>query len=73
MLICRNSDVPGRLAAITGVIAEQGVNLANCSVGRDAEAEQAMNAIELDEALSDSGLDALRAVDGVEGVHQVLL
>jgi len=73
MLICRNSDVPGRLAAITGVIAEQGVNLANCSVGRDVDAQQAMNAIELDAALSDAGLAALRAVDGVEGVHQVRL
>jgi len=71
MMICRNTDVPGRLAAIAGVIAEQGVNVANCSVGRDLEASIALNAIELDAALPAEALDALRALDGVHAVTQV--
>lgn len=71
MIICRNADVPGRLAAIAGVIAEQGVNVANCSVGRDLDAAVALNAIELDAALSAEALEALRALDGVQAVTQV--
>ena len=65
MLLCCNEDYPGRLAAITGIIAKHKVNVANCALGRDRKLNLAMDSFQLDEELSEVALEELRALNGV--------
>lgn len=66
MLFIRNLDQPGRLAAITAVIADHGINLANLALGRDVDLDKAFNAIQLDQVASPELRKALLGLDGVE-------
>jgi len=68
MLFIRNRDQPGRLAAITAEVAAHGLNVANLTLGRDADLDMAFNAIQLDQEPSEGLRDALLALDGVEWV-----
>ncbi len=71
MLFCRNRDRPGRLAAITAAIAEHGINVANCALGRDRGNDNAMNAFQLDAPLSESGRAGLLQLDAVDWAAEV--
>lgn len=66
MLFCRNLDRPGRLAAITGLIAEHGINVANLALGRLPDHSMAFNAIQLDQPSSAALRTALTNLEGVE-------
>lgn len=66
MLFVRNRDQPGRLAAITRVLAEHELNVANLALGRDEELGMAFNAVQLDHEPNGELSKALLALDGVE-------
>ena len=69
MLLVRNDDRPGRLAAITRVIAEHGVNIADMALGRERRSGQALAVLHLDSPLPEGGLREMRAVPGVSRVQ----
>jgi len=73
MLLCCNEDYPGRLAAISAIIAEHGINIANCALGRDANKKLAMDTFQLDEPLPDAALYELRDLIGVRWAHVLTL
>ena len=65
LLLYQNDDQPGRLAAVTTVLARNGINIADASLGRDAKTGRALSALELDVELRNGVIDEVRAADGV--------
>lgn len=60
-LVVLARDVPGTIAAIAGVFAEDGVNLATMRVDRTGRRKDALMTIEVDEPISDAALAEIRA------------
>ncbi|MCH2112268.1 MAG: ACT domain-containing protein, partial [Planctomycetes bacterium] len=73
LLLVVNEDTPGRLAAITAVIADSGANVADLALGRDKATGTALNAIHLDGPLTEDALERVGAIDGVAWVRQLAL
>ncbi|MCB0711699.1 MAG: phosphoglycerate dehydrogenase [Ignavibacteriae bacterium] len=66
LLLIRHQDRPGTLAAISAVLGEEGVNIADLSLGRKSEGEEAITLVRLDTALSEEGIAKLEAIEQVE-------
>lgn len=73
MLLVENDDTPGQLAAITAVIAESGVNVANLALGRCREQGRALATFRLDSGLPETALAALETLPGVARVRHMRL
>ena len=61
MLVVRNDDVPGMIAAVTGVVGEAGVNIDDMHLGRSEEGRAALMMLATDDAVSDDVQGAIRA------------
>ena len=61
MLYTRNKDVPGVIGALGGTLGDLGVNIANFTLGRAANGDDAIAILYLDAAISDDALAALQA------------
>lgn len=72
IVIYRNVDKPGMLAATSSAFANKGVNIAALSLGRLKDS-QAITAFTIDGKLNDADLEEIRAIDGVQGVRSVSL
>lgn len=72
IVIYRNVDKPGMLAATSSAFANKGVNIAALSLGRLKDS-QAITAFTIDGKLQDADLDEIRAIDGVQNVRYVSL
>ncbi|MDA0378035.1 MAG: phosphoglycerate dehydrogenase [Bacteroidetes bacterium] len=68
MLLYRNQDRPGMLAAVGTLLAEAGINIGSMALGRNRPGEEALTVIAVDSPLPETVLDA---VSGLEGVHRV--
>jgi len=68
MLVVRNDDVPGMIAAVTGVVGEAGVNIDNMHLGRSEEGRAALMILATDVAVPDDVQGAIRALAGVVSV-----
>lgn len=69
-LIVRHRDVPGMIATVSGMLAQEGINIATMRVSRRSQGGEAMMAIEMD-VLPGSGL--LSRLEGVEGLTRATL
>lgn len=67
-MIIRHVDIPGAIANVTGVLARQGLNIANMQGYRREAGGDAMIVIELDGIPDDSTLESIRALPCVQGV-----
>jgi D-3-phosphoglycerate dehydrogenase len=65
MLYITNQDVPGIIGHIGTTLAQAGVNIATFHLGRAAPGGDAIALIEVDEALDEAVLAAVRAIDGI--------
>lgn len=65
-LIIHHEDVPGKVAAVSGVMAQRGINIGNMSVYRCGAGADAMMVFELDNALDEATLDEIRQIEGVQ-------
>jgi D-3-phosphoglycerate dehydrogenase len=68
LLVCRNLDVLGVIGKIGSILGEQGVNIANFALGRERSGPkpvQALAVVQVDAAVSDKVLEALRTIDGL--------
>jgi len=61
MLYTTNKDVPGIIGTLGGVLGENNVNIANFTLGRAAEGEDAIALLYVDGAVAPATLDALTA------------
>jgi L-serine dehydratase len=64
-LIILARDVPGTTAAITRLLADEGVNIAFLEVGREKRGREATMIIEADQPIPESVLDKARAFEWV--------
>lgn len=64
-LIVLHRDVPGMIAAVTGRVADSGVNIGNFRLSRPHKGAEAVMTIETDGAVAPALLDELRAVPDI--------
>jgi D-3-phosphoglycerate dehydrogenase len=68
MLVVRNDDVPGMIAAVTGVVGSAGINIDDMHLGRSAEGAAALMILATDVDVTDEVQTAIRALPGVVSV-----
>ena len=68
MLVVRNDDVPGMIAAVTGVVGEAGINIDDMHLGRSNEGRAALMILATDVAVPDDVQGAIRGLPGVVSV-----
>lgn len=71
MLIIRNKDVPGVIGHIGGILANHKINIADMSLGRKSAGGEAMTILNIDEAVSEVGIDELKALEAIIDIDQV--
>ena len=67
-LIVQNRDQPGHVRDVSGVLADDGVNIATLHLYRDYPGGSAVMIIETDKAVDGESLTRLRAMPGITGV-----
>ena len=73
MVVCMNDDKPLIIGRVATIIGEQGVNIANLVLGRDAKGGRAATILNVDEPLSDEVMEKIRAVPHVNQARLVVL
>jgi D-3-phosphoglycerate dehydrogenase len=67
VLVVRNSDTPGVIGRVGTYLGARGINIDNMVVGQSrATGMAAMMGVNVDRALTEEELDAIRALDGIE-------
>lgn len=69
LLVVRNDDRPGMIAAVTSALATAAVNIDDMRVGHDPDGAAAMQVLATTPAVSPEVQDQLRLVDGIVSVH----
>jgi D-3-phosphoglycerate dehydrogenase len=69
LLLFGNVDQPGVLAAVSGVLARHGINIANVSLGRREGAGKALTVIRVDDPVSGEVMAELEGLPMVEGAR----
>jgi D-3-phosphoglycerate dehydrogenase len=69
LLVVRNDDRPGMIAAVTAALAEARVNIDDMRVGHDPDGAAAMQVLATTPEVPEAVRDALRTVDGIVSVH----
>ena len=65
LLLLENSDIPGIVASVGTVLARNGVNIANMSLGRDERGGHALMVLNLDSAPEASVRAELESLEGI--------
>jgi L-serine deaminase len=68
MLVVRNDDVPGMIAAVTGVVGQAEVNIDDMHLGRSEAGRAALMILATDVAVPEDVQTAIRALPGVVSV-----
>jgi D-3-phosphoglycerate dehydrogenase len=69
MLVVRNDDVPGMIAAVTGVLGDARINIDDMHLGRSPEGAAALMILATDVDVSDDVQAAISALPGVVSVN----
>ena len=67
-LIVQNRDQPGYVRDVADILARNSVNIATLNLYRDYPGGSAVMIIETDKTVTDSGIAAIRAMNGITGV-----
>ena len=73
IIIYRNVDQPGMLAATSSALAKRDINIASLSLGRELKNAQAITAFTVDTKLDDTDLEYIDDIDGVNVVKYISL
>lgn len=65
MLYVRNEDKPGFIGRLGTLLGENGVNIANFNLGRNAPGDQALALVTVDQTINDELLKKIAALQGV--------
>ncbi len=71
IIIYRNVDRPGMLAAVSAALASNKINIAALSLGRNQKGSNAITAVSVDKKLSESELEPITKLEGVETVRYI--
>ncbi len=69
LLVVRNDDRPGMIAAVTAALAEAGINIDDMRVGHDPDGAAAMQVIATTPEVPVDVQESLRTVPGLVSVH----
>lgn len=64
-LVVHNTDQPGCVSQVTGVLARRGLNLATLQLNRDGRGESAVMVIESDQPVFERAANEIRALPGI--------
>ncbi len=64
-LVVHNTDQPGCVSQVTGVLARRGMNVASLQLNRDGRGARAVMVIESDQVISERAAEELRALPGI--------
>jgi D-3-phosphoglycerate dehydrogenase / 2-oxoglutarate reductase len=73
LLLYRNVDRPGMVAAVGALLAHASINIGALALGRTGRGEEALSAFSVDDPLPDEVLQQIAGLDGVHGVRLVRL
>ena len=71
MIVYRNVDRPGMLAAVGSILARNDINIGALALGRAGKGEIALTAFTVDEVVSATVVREIAALDGIEDVRKV--
>ena len=71
MLVVRNDDVPGMIAAVTSALAVAGINIGDMHLGHSLAGTAAMQVLATSEPVPAEVVEALRRADGIVSVHAI--
>ena len=69
LLVVRNDDRPGMIAAVTAALAEAGINIDDMHVGHDPDGAAAMQVLATTPEVPAEVQESLRTVPGLVSVH----
>lgn len=73
MVVCINEDVPQVIGRVCLTLGEAGINIANLSLGREAQGGRALTLLNLDASVAEPVLDAVRGIPHVTSARLVTL
>lgn len=73
IILYTNIDRPGMLAAVSGALAKQDINIASLSLGRSHKGSNAVTAVSVDKEMDDKELEPLLGLDGVNSLKYISL
>ncbi len=73
IILYKNVDKPGMLAAVSSRLAQEDINIASLSLGRDKANHQAVTAIVTDKQADTSVVHDISSLDGVEHLKRISL
>ena len=71
MIVYRNVDRPGMLAAVGSILARNDINIGALALGRAGKGEIALTAVTVDEVVPATVVGEIAALDGIEDVRRV--
>lgn len=73
VLMYKNIDKPGMLAAVSNALAKQDVNIGSLSLGRTQKGSNAITAVVVDKELDEEQIENIRNIDGVNSLSYLSL
>lgn len=73
IILYTNIDRPGMLAAVSGALAEQDINIASLSLGRSHKGSNAVTAVSVDKQMTEEELRPVLALNGVNSLKYISL
>jgi len=73
ILMYQNMDKPGMLAAVSGALARQGINIASLSLGRTQKGSNAITAVRVDQKLEEKELHPIMDLEGIHALKYISL
>jgi D-3-phosphoglycerate dehydrogenase len=73
MLMVRNDDRPGMIAAVSGALADVAINIANIHVGQSPSGESALQVLTTSQPVPAAVVERLAQLEGIVSVHAVEL
>ena len=72
VLYFQNEDKPGMMAAVSGLLAAENVNIAAVSLGRKSKGDRAVTIMKVDQDVPEGTLVKIRSIEGVYSVKTLL-
>jgi D-3-phosphoglycerate dehydrogenase len=71
MLVVRNDDVPGMIAAVSGALARANINVTDMHLGKSPDGRAAMQVLATETPVTDQVVAEIRAADGIVSVTAI--
>ncbi|MEO1021311.1 MAG: phosphoglycerate dehydrogenase [Bacteroidota bacterium] len=73
IILYQNTDKPGMLASMSSALAGMDINIAALSLGRSEKGSKAITAVSVDRKLTDTELESIKTLDGIEHIRYITL